>query len=479
MKDEALKILLLEDNETDAEIIQHLLKKEVNNLVFKHVSKKDDFEKALDEFVPDVILSDYSLPQFTAKNALKIVMGRGLKTPFIIISGTISEDFAAHIVEYGADDYLLKDRLTRLPGAIANALKRRRTENEKAEAQQKLAESENYLRTIIETEPECVKLLNSNGKIETMNPAGLAMIEADNLEQIAGKSILDIIDEPFHKKQNELIKNVFNNVSGKMEFTITGLKGGKYWLETHAVPLKNTEGKIIFMLGITRDVTEKKKAEQQLIEEKIKRQKLIAETFILAQEEERNELGKELHDNISQILTTVKMYLGLAKGKDIIPVDLIEESYKYVNEVMDSIRKLSHTLVAPSLSASNLKDALRKLVKEANLIEDMQLRLFVDEKYNEKEVDKKKELTLYRIVQEQLNNIIKHAGANEVIITLKRENENLVLNVTDNGIGFNDKLVSEGIGIRNIKNRVDFYGGTVNIITAPNKGCTLEICIHD
>ncbi|MDE3143524.1 MAG: hypothetical protein KGL19_05185, partial [Bacteroidota bacterium] len=145
----------------------------------------------------------------------------------------------------------------------------------------------------------------------------------------------------------------------------------------------------------------------------------------------------------------------------------------------DSIRKLSHTLVAPSLSASNLKDALRKLVKEANLIEDMQLRLFVDEKYNEKEVDKKKELTLYRIVQEQLNNIIKHAGANEVIITLKRENENLVLNVTDNGIGFNDKLVSEGIGIRNIKNRVDFYGGTVNIITAPNKGCTLEICIHD
>jgi len=133
-------------------------------------------------------------------------------------------------------------------------------------AERELAESENRLRTILENEPECVKLLDKNGSVIEMNPAGLQMIEADNLEIIKGKKVLQIINEPYRKAFADLIKKVFEGESGKLEFEITGLKGGYRFLETHAVPFKNPTGQIINLLGVTRDVTDRRKAEQKIIQ---------------------------------------------------------------------------------------------------------------------------------------------------------------------------------------------------------------------
>ena len=137
---------------------------------------------------------------------------------------------------------------------------------ERKKAEKALLESENFLRTIVQTEPECVKLLDINGELQSMNPAGLAMIEADSLEQVKGKSLLSIIDGSYREAFKELSQNIFKDISGKMEFEITGLKGTHRWLETHAVPLKNAEGKIISLLGVTRDITERKKAEDDIKE---------------------------------------------------------------------------------------------------------------------------------------------------------------------------------------------------------------------
>src|SRR5258705_2673899 len=123
--EQSLKILLLEDNYTDAEIIKRLVKKAKPDCDFLLAMNKNDFLKALDEFSPDVILSDNSLPQFNATEALQIFRQQSMQVPFILVTGTVSEEFAATIMKLGADDYVLKDRMVRLPVAIDAALKQK------------------------------------------------------------------------------------------------------------------------------------------------------------------------------------------------------------------------------------------------------------------------------------------------------------------------------------------------------------------
>lgn len=134
------------------------------------------------------------------------------------------------------------------------------TELKKAE--QSLAERERHLYTILQTEPECIKLLGAHGELLDMNPAGLAMLEADSLEQVLGHPFQELITPKYKVAFTQLTKEVFKGNSGKLEYEVIGLKKAHRFLETHAVPLKNAEGKIISLLGVTRDITERKKADE-------------------------------------------------------------------------------------------------------------------------------------------------------------------------------------------------------------------------
>jgi PAS domain S-box-containing protein len=136
--------------------------------------------------------------------------------------------------------------------------------DEKKKALIKLAESENRFRTILEAEPEWVKLLGPSNELLMMNPAGLAMIEADNEAQVVGKSVLGIVLPEHRAAFSELAKNVFEGTSGKLVYEIQGFKGTRRWMETHAVPLKNELGNIISLLGVTRDITERNEYENSL-----------------------------------------------------------------------------------------------------------------------------------------------------------------------------------------------------------------------
>jgi len=124
-----------------------------------------------------------------------------------------------------------------------------------------LADSERFLKTIINSEPECIKMLDINGNILMMNSAGLEMVEADTFEQVEGKCVCPLITDPYREDFLALTKQVFQGFSGKLEFETIGLKGRRVWLETHAVPFRNDQGVIVSLLGITRDITERKQAE--------------------------------------------------------------------------------------------------------------------------------------------------------------------------------------------------------------------------
>ncbi len=128
----------------------------------------------------------------------------------------------------------------------------------------RLRESEARFRAIVETEPECVKIIGFDGHLKFMNRAGLDMIEASTLEQVQGQSILEIITPAFQQVFQQLTKRVLQGERGQLEFEIMGLKGTRRFLETHAVALRASEGEPYSLLGITRDITERKKMEDQL-----------------------------------------------------------------------------------------------------------------------------------------------------------------------------------------------------------------------
>jgi PAS domain S-box-containing protein len=137
---------------------------------------------------------------------------------------------------------------------------------ERKRAEARLEESENLLRTIIESEPECVKLVAADGTLLQMNPAGLAMIEADSRDQVLGMPISKIVLPEWRSAFNALAEAVFRGEAGDLEFEIAGLKGTRRWLETRAVPLRNPNREIVALLGVTRDITARKQAEAALLQ---------------------------------------------------------------------------------------------------------------------------------------------------------------------------------------------------------------------
>ncbi len=131
---------------------------------------------------------------------------------------------------------------------------------------ERLADKERDLRTIIDTEPECVKLVAEDGTILDMNPAGLAMLEAESLEQVRGMHVSKLVNLPYQNTFMELHHKVLNGYTGKLEFEITGLKGKQRWLQTHSSPLRDRDGRIIAHLSVTHDISERKRIELALRE---------------------------------------------------------------------------------------------------------------------------------------------------------------------------------------------------------------------
>ena len=184
----SLKILLLEDNESDAILIQRLLKKDNPYYEFYAVMDEPGYVKALKEFQPDIIVSDNALPQFDATEALLILRERFPHVPFILVTGTVSEEFAVSIIKLGADDYLLKDRLVRLPESIKAALKQRETERKNMEAEEKNKFKADLLNTI----GQAVLATDNNGIINFWNKAA-EKIYGWTSEEAIGKNVYALI----------------------------------------------------------------------------------------------------------------------------------------------------------------------------------------------------------------------------------------------------------------------------------------------
>ena len=232
----------------------------------------------------------------------------------------------------------------------------------------------------------------------------------------------------------------------------------------------------IAVLAIGSNVTEKILLEQQLDDERIKNQKEITDAVISAQEKERDQIGSELHDNVCQILASSKLYLGMVKKHANKPDEFIEETDLLISSAIQELRALSHALIPPSMAQSQLKLAIEKIADVTQDSTNIQISTDISE-IDDSRMSDKMRLAIYRIVQEQFNNIIKHAKASHVAIKLSQADGKLFLSIKDDGIGFDTAKGTAGVGLLNIKTRVSLFNGNVSIHSKKGEGCELSIVL--
>lgn len=226
-------------------------------------------------------------------------------------------------------------------------------------------------------------------------------------------------------------------------------------------------------LVLANDITEKIRLQNQLIEEKLHRHQEIIKATIEATEKEREGIGRELHDNVTQILTTARLCLNCI-SIDHPSQDMIDRSSNTITTAIEEIRSLSKSMIQSFHREIGLKLSIEDLVDSIRVSNKFRVSLdffLPDEQF----IDDKLKMTLFRIIQEQLNNIIKHAEASEISISIQQYDEVLNLVISDNGKGFNVHEKRKGIGITNITNRAELFNGQVRIASSPGNGCRMEV----
>lgn len=218
-----------------------------------------------------------------------------------------------------------------------------------------------------------------------------------------------------------------------------------------------------------------KRLERQLVADQVSHQRQLTQASIDAQESERRTIGEELHDNIGQQLTTIKLFLDYAKTTaDENTLEMVNLALKGVSDVINDVRAMSRSIVPFTLKDLGLIDSINELVDSLMRARSLNIG-FCHTEFNEGALAENEKLSLFRIVQEQLNNIIKHAGAQNVWISLSVKSEEFVLQIRDDGKGFSSGQSRKGIGILNIKNRAELFNGKAEIISKPGSGCTLLV----
>jgi PAS domain S-box-containing protein len=294
---EALRILILEDNPTDAELIEFELQEAGFTFTSKVVMDEKDFVRELQEFSPDLILSDYDLPHYNGALALADAKRRCPDIPFILVTGAVSEDRAIEILTQGAKDYVLKTSLPqRLVPAVRRALVEAAEHKERKKVEAELKAASLYSRTLIEASLDPLVTISSEGKVMDVNKA-TEEITGVSREQIIGNDFSDYFTEP--EKARAGYKKVFSEGSVKdYPLAIRHITGRVAEVLYNATIYKNEKGEVQGVFAAARDVTELKKAEEELreahrtMEERVKIRTAELEAEIAA----REKMGEALRE---------------------------------------------------------------------------------------------------------------------------------------------------------------------------------------
>jgi len=259
-----LKLLLLEDNEADAELILHKLRKAGLEFIDRRVDSREGMLKTLTEFEPHLILADYSLTGFTAIDALGLLKEREIDVPVILVTGSRSEEVAVDCIKQGAEDYILKGSLNRLPSAVLNSLKKREAERRRAATETAFRRSEAMYRLIAENTRDLVAMLDLQFKCLYASPSHEAVLGYQQAELVGANRALLL-----HPEEQELVKKTLDEAlrsreSQRYEAQLRHKDG--HWLLFESVMgvILDDHQQPQQVLIVSRDITERKRAEQEI-----------------------------------------------------------------------------------------------------------------------------------------------------------------------------------------------------------------------
>ncbi len=279
-----------------------------------------------------------------------------------------------------------------------------------------------------------------------------------NIHPEEREKIIDLLEECFIKGQQTL----------QMEYRYLCGNGSYMNILDRAYIIYDQFKKPVRMIGAMQNVSYQKETDLRM-----------GKRILDALEKERVQIGMELHDNVIQLLAAALIYQGmvLEKVSDLKGLtEKLQKSSTYINDAIIDIRKLSHQLAPVAEPNISLRDVMENLINTISSDNLFEVSFYYDLPVNIK-LQPDIQTNLYRILQEQLNNIKKHAFASEVEITLALLEKHIQMKIQDNGKGFQSNKEIKGIGLENIKRRTQMFGGIYSCKSAPGKGCVLTVTI--
>ncbi len=350
-------------------------------------------------------------------------------------------------------------------------------------------DSEALFRTIFESNPECVKLIDQDGVILDINPAGLDMLGASR-EEIIGQSVHKLICQQYQDAYYQLIQDALSGDQRTLEFEIVDKQGARHWMEARIAQLIGCDDASNHLfVGITRDIHQKKSA--LLESECLARQnRWLARQLMEAQDVERKQIAQELHDNLGQQLLAIRMDAEFIQNEKKLGGAAILSTAKHIQQLTEQIsrevRDLSEQLHPMALQYMGLSDSLQELVREWKTSQRNIMVTYRTDAADLSLLSEKGSLTLYRVLQESLANISRHSNATTANITLgyltpgewtectavedmcvKSSFPALFgavrLIIQDNGRGMNLDQIDPGHGLLGMRERIGALGGLLSI----------------
>ena len=480
------RLLLVEDSADDAELLLYSLRDAAFKFTSTRVETEAEYNATLAEELPDLVLCDYNLPRFNAERALQILQERQLDIPFIVVSHHIGEDAAVAAMQNGASDYLLKSRLGRLPKAIDAAIERRISRQQKAITEKALHASEAMKRGILNSLNTRIAVLDGQGVIVATNKVwedfGAPRANMYKASATVGNNYFDLLQaaadqgDVVAKGSMTGVRAVINREVGfaSVEYELA-LPGGTRWFVARAMPLEDSaDGAVISH----EDITDRMLAHRALRDAN-KRLHAVSKRVLSIQEDERRSISRELHDDIGQSMTALKIGLHrLAQRTSDDDQGLLTECLDIADTTLDKLRSLSHELRPPQLDQLGLEDALEWLISRQSIATGLDVKCeFVGLVAR---LPAELESVCYRIVQEALNNATRHATPKHIRIRVELAGRLLTLAIRDDGTGFDmdaarkKALKTGSLGLVSMEERAQLAGGRLKIRTGPGLGTTVH-----
>jgi len=355
-----------------------------------------------------------------------------------------------------------------------------------------------YIRDITERKNAYDALKTSEQKYRSLfENMTLGILEVDNQEQIiyANKSFEKIVGYSSKEMEGQNAAKLFIKSPEQLrrieevallrkqgkdsvyEVSLCRKDGTIAQVVISGAPTFEIDGSIKGSVGIHWDVTEIRRTQQELLDERITREQKLLETKLQAEEEQRAQIGRDLHDGVGQMLAYMQLYIGLVKSNHQFGDKEIGELEKTVDKTLQQVRTLSRSLAPPSIRDLGLRDAIVELVESYAILERPKFHLKIYPHNENRRLKLEQKIMLYRVLQELISNTFKYADADNVRIKYSFIKNDLLFEYEDDGKGFDLVHVKKGVGLDSIRSRVEFYKGSLKYEAAPGRGMTAVILL--